>query len=469
MRAALIRMPFLEQEYVKFSEKWEYIEDEYIGVGIVEAILRRYGAEVFLFDALAKTTLLEEISAINPDVVMVSVMQTSALRTFNFVNSLRERGFTGKIFIGGWFAKMAWREIFIHQWPVDYVCFVDAEVVLPCWLQNPNEDIYGIATYNNWQEQKILLPSQNFMLQNYVSPCRRGGRRTYSLEMSRGCPHSRCTFCSQSCGNVLISKWMPFPVETIRKEIISLHDRFCVTRFATSDDDLLGPEKNALNRAKEIYEMVQSLPFPITFSASISVRSACSEEILDTLQAAGLEQLCIGFESADERQLRRYGKQQSLEENFKAAELLSRRDLRVLPGLITFDPYSTVESIRKNLDFLFDNLNHYNISKLTKRLHLLTGSPFVKMCQKDNLLVGNYLEYDYDFQNVKIDRIYKSFEAYVHMVKDIESTIKNKGKQYEKILGNHHRKVAEYILRNCDIDETVLNEVQMLKRDVGMM
>ena len=38
MKVYLINMPFFEQEYTKFSEKWEYIEDEYLGIEIVQII-----------------------------------------------------------------------------------------------------------------------------------------------------------------------------------------------------------------------------------------------------------------------------------------------------------------------------------------------------------------------------------------------------------------------------------------------
>ena len=463
MKVLLIKMPFEEHEYVKFSEKWEYIEDEYIGIGIVESLLHQYHCEVFINTSTNTVSMCEEAIVIAPEVVMISVMQTSAKQTYDFTKLLREGGYKGKIFIGGWFAKMAWREIFAHKWPIDYVCFLDAEVCLPQWIEHQNKNIYGIATYNNWQYQSALRRNTQYPVQRYVRPCRLPGRHTYSLEMSRGCPHSRCTFCSQSCGNIFPDRWIPIPIQIIKSEIISLYNEFGVSRFATSDDDLLGPSYNSLNRAKEIRDMIKSLPFSISFSASISVRAACSEEIVDVLQDAGLVQLCVGFESADEQQLRRYGKQQRLEENFIAAENLSKRELNVLPGLITFDPYSSTDSIRKNLDFLFDNLKHYNISKLTKRLHLLTGSPFVRMCQKDNLLTGDYLSYDYVFKDECIKKIYNNFSVYVELVKDIERSMVKKPMHIASLIGNHHRKVAEHILQNNSIDQFILNEIESLK------
>lgn len=464
MKVVLIKMPFLEQEYIKFSEKWEYIEDEYVGIGIVEAILRQHGCDVRLVDAALHADMCATVNSIGPDVVMISVMQTSARLTYKFVNLLRKEGYHGKIFIGGWFAKMAWREIFRHKWPVDHVCFVDAEDVLPQWIENSDGFIQGIADYGNWQQQNGRMVDTRTGIDRYISPCRRPGRHTYSIETSRGCPHSHCTFCSQSCGNILSGKWRPIPLHVVRNEIVSLYDRFGVSRFATSDDDLLGPESLAVTRAENIRDMMKSISFPVSFCASISVRSACSDRILDALQEAGLEQLCVGFESADAMQLRRYGKQQTLEENFIASEKLLKRKIKVLPGLITFDPYSTVESIGKNLDFLFDCLRHYNLSKLTKRIHLLTGTPFVNMCKKDNLITGDYLEYEYRFKNEGIKEIYDTFNAYVDLVKDIEKQFNCDAKAYENIMGPCNRRVARHILQcNRGIDRYILDEIRQLK------
>ena len=81
MKVALIRMPFLEQEYIKFSEKWEYIEDEYIGVGIVEAILHRYGYDVSLFDALSDTNLLKNLAhfILKPGIISILFFSISSI------------------------------------------------------------------------------------------------------------------------------------------------------------------------------------------------------------------------------------------------------------------------------------------------------------------------------------------------------------------------------------------------------
>ena len=365
MKVYLINMPFFEQEYTKFSEKWEYIEDEYIGVGIVQKILEEEGCEVIVNQETSIQTMVRKIMLLHPDIVMISVMQTSARLSFEFVKKVRETGYQGILFLGGWFMKMAWREVFLHNWEVDYVCYCDAEPVLREWLRRPSGIHIGIADKTNFDFHNSLKIEQIREIctfpENYIIPSRRTGRRTYCLETSRGCPHSHCTFCSQSCGNAIKNKWQPVPLELIKAQILEMYEKYHAVRFSTSDDDMLGFSEQAEQRAKELHDMFLSLPFRISFSTSISVRSATNGRILDYLTEAGLEQLCVGFESADAVQLKHYGKQQSLEENFKAAEEITKRNIPMLPGLITFDPFATKETVSKNLSFLFDHLHHYNL------------------------------------------------------------------------------------------------------------
>ena len=472
MKIYLINMPFYEQEYTKFTEKWEYIEDEYVGISIVQTILEENNCEVILNKENSIVGMINEVNNKKPDIVMISVMQTSARLTLEFINQLRDKGYVGKIFIGGWFAKMSWKEIFNHNWPVDYVCYTDAEDVIDKWIKDISGNYIGIATYDNFQQHFNYNISDLRKLciwpKNYVKPRRVEGRKTYSIETSRGCPHSACTFCSQSCGNIIRNKWQPLGLEKVKEQIIELHNNFGITRFATSDDDLLGPIENAQQRAIEIRNMVNELPFKITFSASISVKSATNGIILDNLLDAGLEQLCIGFESADENQLKRYCKQQSVEENFIAAEEITKRKINILPGLITFDPFATKDTIEKNLKFLFDKLHHYDLGKLTKKLHILTGTPMARLVEREGLLVGDYLYYDYVFQNDEVERLYNDFNKYTNEVKKLQQKVNSCGRQFDKKIGIHHKNAANYILSSNDWENLCNEEIKEIEKELGV-
>jgi len=470
MKTYLINMPFYEQEYTKFSEKWDYIEDEYIGINIIHALLEKNNIEVTKCQRNSLAEMIEEIITGNYENVMISVMQTSAKLTREFVTRLRKAGYCGIIFIGGWYAKLSWKYIYDNDWDVDYVCYVDAESVLAKWLRNPNDTVIGIATKKNYLLQATLskqeVRAENKWPENYISPVRESGRKTYRLETSRGCPHACCTFCSLSCANVIKDKWKPLSCEIILKEIMSIHDRFGVTRFSLTDDDMLGPIEGAEARAKEIYEAINTLPYKISFSGSISVKAATNGRILDYLLGAGLEQLGIGFESADEEQLKRYNKQQSLEDNFVAARNIVERNINLIPGLITFDPFATTETIRKNLNFLFNHLNHYDLGKLTKKLYVITGTPIARLVEKNNLLVGDYLNYEYRFMHAETEMLYQNFQKYTEMAKDIQIEVNRRGLAFDKEIGKHHRNVAEAILEQRPWEEYALEEIEQIRQRI---
>ena len=468
MKTYLINMPFCEQEYTKFSEKWDYIEDEYIGVNIIHALLLKYNVEVTKCTRDCLADMISDVMKTEYDVVMISVMQTSARLTHEFVNRLREEGYKGIIFIGGWFAKLSWKYIFDNKWKVDYVCYVDAENVFKQWLDNPKREILGIVTKDNYLIQSNLTKKKvrdtNVWPENYCSPLREPCRKTYRLETSRGCPHACCTFCSLSCANIVKDKWKPLPITTIKSEIIKINNTYGVSRFSLTDDDMLGPIEGAEERAKEFHDAIKQLPFRITFSGSISVRAATNGKVLDYLVDSGLEQLGIGFESADEEQLKRYNKQQSLEENYIAAKNIVDRNINLIPGLITFDPFATTDTIRKNLDFLFNHLHHYDLGKLTKKLYVITGTPIAKLVEQNNLLIGDYMNYEYIFMHDETKQLYQDFQKYTDLAKNVQIQINRRGLAFDKNIGRHHQNVAEKILSFDKWESYAISEIEEIKR-----
>ena len=463
MKVYLVNMPFLDQEYVKFSEKWEYIEDEYIGINIIHHILENSEYTVIENHEDSIKEMINEIGVTAPDIVMISVMQTSALLTSKFIKNLRINGYCGKIFIGGWFAKLSWKYIFENNWDVDYVCYTDAEGVLPEWIKNSEKNIMGLASKDNYKKQIELIKNNvkinNIWPSNYVTPKRQKGRKTYRLETSRGCPHASCTFCSLSCSDIIKEKWKPIPYDVILSEIRSIYGQYDISRFSITDDDMLGPIEGAENKAKEFCNAIKTLPFDIKFSTSISVRAATNVKILDYLQDCGLEQLGVGFESVDEEQLKRYNKQQTLAENYMAAKNIVSRKINMIPGLITFDPFVTTEAVGKNLKFLFDNLKHYDLGKLTKRLHVITGTPIANLVEREGLLVGDYLNYEYKFKYKETQKLYNELSKYTEMVTDLQKIANSKDDTVAKRIREHHRNVANCIISGKQWEDFAKKEI----------
>ena len=452
-RIILINAPFLEQEYVKFSEKWDTIEDEYLGVGIVHQILLDQGCEVIFLNSLDR----EEINAVRlnfaPSAILISVMQVSAPLVKQCVIHLRKDGFTGKILLGGWFAKLSWRMIFQTGWAVDAVCFSAAETTIPQWLHG-EKNIPGLATASDWKMHKDEEISTGLTSSPYTKPVRTPNRQTYAVETSRGCPHASCSFCSLTCLNRQTTRWQPIPLDVVKMQILELNNLYSTTSFAFVDDDLLGPLRLVEKRAEELAKMIFELPFKISFNCSISVKCALNRHILKLLVDCGLRQLGIGFESADESQLKRYHKAQTLEENFIAAGNIVALGIKLIPGLITFDPYSTPQSVQANLDFLFDQLHHYELGKLTKRLHLIPGTPIVKQIAQDGLLIDDPLVPEYRFQYPGMAEIYDNFVDYTRQVQLIIGCKRNQGESFRELISVHRKTIQTILTGEYDANET---------------
>lgn len=73
------------------------------------------------------------------------------------------------------------------------------------------------------------------------------------------------------------------------------------------------------------------------------------------------------------------------------------QNINLILGLITFCPFATADTIRKNLEFLFNHLHYYDLGKQTKKLFVITGTPIAMLVERNNLLVGDYLNYEYKF------------------------------------------------------------------------
>ena len=86
MKIYLINMPFYEQEYTKFTEKWEYIEDEYVGINIVQTILEENDCEVILNKENSIIGMINEVNNKNSNIELKLINGyelTRSVRNFN--------------------------------------------------------------------------------------------------------------------------------------------------------------------------------------------------------------------------------------------------------------------------------------------------------------------------------------------------------------------------------------------------
>ena len=184
-------------------------------------------------------------------------------------------------------------------------------------------------------------------------------------EASRGCD-GYCTFCSVKEIHSGGFDCKSFPVESVVDELRELSESG-VKIVSYTDDDFSGDPERALLITEEIIKRKLDIRFTISTRAdhvwaeklpknaidvSLGEYNQRLRYIMRTLYKAGLTRIFIGLESGSSSQLRRYGKQISVNGNYKAIEILREIGIDVVAGFIPIDHIMTLEELQENLKFL---------------------------------------------------------------------------------------------------------------------
>jgi hypothetical protein len=90
-------------------------------------------------------------------------------------------------------------------------------------------------------------------------------------------------------------------------------------------------------------------------------------------------------------------------QNHRAIDLARSLDLFVCFNMLMFDPDTTLDSVRKNLDFI-DYAADYPFN--FGRVELYAGTPLLARMQAEGRCRGDYLQWDYTLRDPQIQRFY---------------------------------------------------------------
>lgn len=197
---------------------------------------------------------------------------------------------------------------------------------------------------------------------------RHGGILT--LETSRGCDYSACSFCPREHKTCF---WRGMPAEVVvsqLQELVEAADKIGLSRHIyLADEEIVGelPDGSEYRRIAAICEELIRKKINCTMNASVRADSLYNpkkgtkknEEIIyawKQFHQAGLEKLFIGVESGSKGQLMRYGKGTTPEQNIIAIRIATALGMKVRVGFVMFDPLMEDRSdLIDNMQFLSRN------------------------------------------------------------------------------------------------------------------
>jgi anaerobic magnesium-protoporphyrin IX monomethyl ester cyclase len=224
---------------------------------------------------------------------------------------------------------------------------------------------------------------------------------------SRGC-YRDCAFCSirafygSSQGRPQRFRSVPNLVD----EMEVLYHRSGVRFFVFNDDEWFAPGKLRLERVDALESELHRRQLDVIMSIKCRADDV-SDDLFTRLLDMGVVRAYVGIESGSDPSLRRLNKRTTVEQNRKALDTLHRVGMLADFGLIFFDPDSTVEDVRANLDFFHEMAGEGQAPLSFGRMEVYAGTPILGRLQKERRLTGNYMAWNYQIGDPRVEMLFR--------------------------------------------------------------
>jgi anaerobic magnesium-protoporphyrin IX monomethyl ester cyclase len=418
------------------------------GMALIQAYLQQEGVESLMlqYPIWLKEEFIDDILE-NPAYVYGFQVNFENYEDIQeLVKIIKNSNPDGKIIFGGPFVVSLYEEILKNDTVLDAIVLGEGEYTLVDLIKTIKEDPSNWKTINGlaWRADDgsiVMNPHRKaikdlnempFATRKDIDP------KGYDIEgkyihdfritTSRGCT-SDCTFCAVNVN----SKWQRASrwrgrdpinvvdeiqdlVENYNAKLINLQDS------AFDDPGTLGPKRNRIF-CEEILKRGLEVSMKAYFRAESVKDDAETIDLFKLYKEAGIDVLIIGAEAGSDYELEMYKKDATLEDNYRSFEVLGNLDLFfVHNGFIMYGPYTTLEALKSNYKFLFDNKLYYWYHNVDSSLILTPGAVIYDTMLEEGRVHGrkNFWETPaYDFLSPEILKLAQHSqelrEAYPHL------------------------------------------------------
>jgi len=230
------------------------------------------------------------------------------------------------------------------------------------------------------------------------------------LVTSRGCI-GNCTFCTSP--HFYNRTWRAHSSTRVVNEIEALIKNYGISHIWINDDAYIVKTKESQQRAYDIAAEIIDRNLIITYRALLRADSLDGAiDFLPMLKNSGLNTVFIGLDTASDHVLNIYNKGIKQIKNLEIINILREHGIKIQIGFIMFNPYSSIEDLKKNAYFLKEIGELFRMFPLTRTMDLFPGTSMLNMLANDLLLSKHYSykcnnDFDYLFCNKKVEQAFK--------------------------------------------------------------
>jgi radical SAM superfamily enzyme YgiQ (UPF0313 family) len=401
------------------------IED--VGICCIASFMREKGYQVKLLRVKENLVDYDKILEYAPGIIGASVY--SLARDSVYRTAARLKQLLPGVFIcaGGPLPAYAGKEMLEECPAIDFIVRGEGELTfweLASLLPGLDGEKLKLIKGLTYREKDKIRVNENRPLIGNINDLPMPARdilrdnklKTAQVLTSRGC-FSRCTFC---ISDLYWKKWRGIEVEAVVNEIEYIVNNYGIRAFNFCDASFEDPGGN-LQRITDIARGIISLQVNISYFANLRAEfhRKAADELMRLLKESGLCGVCVGIESANEQDLKLYGKIAGLDDNIKFIQLFRPYEINVDPGFINFNPYSDFDGLHKNIDFLEKYDYASNFDYIRSRFKMFKGTKLYLKLKEDGLLeTPGSSEDEYRFLNKKVEYLYNYIEEYLKKIDD---------------------------------------------------
>jgi radical SAM superfamily enzyme YgiQ (UPF0313 family) len=397
-------------------------DQDNLGLRYLSSALRTAGHETRIVKLGAgMAPVVEQICAFRPDVVGFSLIFQYMLPAFaDLIGSLRRQGLFSHFTIGGHYPSFEPGATLEAIPELDSVVRFEGEdtlVELTAAVLSGRDwrEVAGIAFRLDGESRTSAARIGRRDLDSFPWPDRddipyeRQRLPTASVLGGRGCPWV-CAFCSIITfyeGNGTKGRRRRDPVQVVN-EVEHLHKRRGVKVILWQDDDFLAGGRAGVRWAHAIADECVRRGLHRHLRWKISCRSdEIRPGVLEPLVEAGLTHVYLGVESGDADSLIRLNKHLTPDVHLRAADILRSLGLSFDFGFMLLEPWSTLATVRSNLEFLRRFVGDGAAVVCFCRTLPYAGTPIADRLAAEGRLHHADLEADYQFEDPRLDTFYE--------------------------------------------------------------
>ena len=401
----------LEIQFVSINDVWRYGN---IGVDQLAGYLRSRGFSIKIgyFAKKDSCDFIFEKLDLSCDVFGFSVTSSNYEQCRYLIDKIKSKSTSIITFFGGGLVSRYYREILAENASLDYAVLGDGELPTEALLTAIQSDTTNvlknksIATRNESEGKTIQIntfvppePAYDYYIKD--TPYR-NSRKVHCIQTKNNICTGNCSFCTERHGAISFRN-----LNDIVDQLKRVYDNFGVKKIFFTDDNILDPNDTAskmrlFDLCERISKLKRRFAFQCYMKASSINDTPLDRELLKTMHDVGFIEVFVGAESGNQKDLDLYNKRTTVEDNERIISMLREYSIFPILGFISFNPYSTLESITQNFLFLCRNQCTYLFNYLYSFVIINKYTALYDMIKRDNLLLSpleQYLNVNYSFMN----------------------------------------------------------------------